>query len=394
MKGAARALCGSLLMVACAGHAAPPVDAVGVACGDAPPWRLYEAYRARFVQADGRVVDHTGGGHSTSEGQAYALFHALVAGDRTTFDRVLAWMETHLAQGDLQAHLPGWKWGQDAQGAWRLLDEHAASDADLWAAYALVEAGRLWEAPELRARGLGLLAQVAEQEVVGLADLGPSVLPGPVGFQLEDGTTRLNPSYLPVQVLRRLAGAGAPGPWAEVLPASVALIVGASHDGFVPDWIAHRPGVGLVTDPVAGPLGSYDAIRVYLWAGLLSDEDDDKATLATRLDGPLRFWRRHGRVPERVDARLGVAFEGAGNVGFLAALLPDVAQRGRPRELGRLREAIEAERGPDGLYGSPPAYYEQNLLLFALGQADGAYHFGPDGRLHPRWAAACEAGTP
>ena len=45
-------------------------------------WPLWESYQARFIDGQGRVIDHTGGDRTTSEGQAYALFFALVTRSR------------------------------------------------------------------------------------------------------------------------------------------------------------------------------------------------------------------------------------------------------------------------------------------------------------------------
>ncbi|MEI7536628.1 MAG: glycosyl hydrolase family 8, partial [Comamonadaceae bacterium] len=64
-------------------------------------WSDWIIFRDRFVQADGRVVDFSADAQSTSEGQTYAMFFALVANDRPSFDRLLAWTRANLAQGDL-----------------------------------------------------------------------------------------------------------------------------------------------------------------------------------------------------------------------------------------------------------------------------------------------------
>ncbi len=52
------------------------------------PWQLWHSYSARFIDPqNGRVFDPNGDQHTTSEGQAYALFFALAGNDRATFDR-------------------------------------------------------------------------------------------------------------------------------------------------------------------------------------------------------------------------------------------------------------------------------------------------------------------
>ena len=110
-----------------------------------------ERLSARFIDAQGRVFDPQGDQHTTSEGQAYAMFFALADNDRATFDRVLAWTQANLANNDLSTHLPAWLWGKDKDGQWKALDPNSASDADVWMAYTLIEAGRLVEQPGLYA---------------------------------------------------------------------------------------------------------------------------------------------------------------------------------------------------------------------------------------------------
>ena len=48
---------------------------------------------------------------TTSEGQSYALFFALLANDKASFDKLLEWTEVHLSEGDLSTRLPAWQWG-------------------------------------------------------------------------------------------------------------------------------------------------------------------------------------------------------------------------------------------------------------------------------------------
>ena len=54
-------------------------------------WERWEAFHKHFVQDDGRVIDRTDGARSTSEGQAYGLFFALVANRPDVFASVLSW---------------------------------------------------------------------------------------------------------------------------------------------------------------------------------------------------------------------------------------------------------------------------------------------------------------
>jgi endoglucanase len=141
------------------------------------PWTLWDSYAARFIDAQGRVIDHTAGDRTTSEGQAYALFFALANNDRATFDRLLTWTQANLANGDLETHLPAWLWGKNKDGEWKTLDANPASDADVWMAYTLVEAGRLWRAPIYTRLGRRMMVQIASSEVADLPGFGPVLLP-------------------------------------------------------------------------------------------------------------------------------------------------------------------------------------------------------------------------
>jgi endoglucanase len=370
------------LVLAVALSAAAPCDA---------PWPHYERYRDAFVSPDGRVIDRTDGDRTTSEGQAYGMFFALVANDRATFDRLLRWTRDNLADGDLARHLPAWKWGRAGRGEWQVLDRNPASDADVWMAYALLEAARLWKEPKYDALARAIAAQVVAREVAVLPGLGPMLLPAPEGFALKGRRGwRLNPSYLAPQPLRRLASAGVPGPWDGVVQSSSRLLRETARRGFVADWVAYAPGRGFGPDPVLGPFGSYDAIRTYLWIGMLPPDDPLRRELQPIADGPLRSLSARGELGEKVDLRTGEG-RGAAPVGFYAALLPLAQTAGTPAVVNIIEERLTGA-ARDGLYGSPPAYYDQNLVLFGRGFAEGRYRFGGDGRLAPAWETAC--GTP
>ena len=368
------------------------------ACATRPPgptdarcdrdWPLWEAYAAHFISPEGRVIDFLTEDQSTSEGQSYALFFAVVANDRARFDTLLEWTRENLAKGDLGARLPAWRWGRRDDGSWGVLDPNAASDADLWIAYALIEGGRVWRDPALGRLGRALLSRVVAREVRALPDLGPMLLPGPVGFDDGAGTWRLNPSYLPVQLLRRFAALRLAGPWDALIANTARIAREVAPHGLFPDWVAWREG-GFAPDPVHGTKGSYDAVRVYLWNGMLAKGDALAAPLAAAGRGVLALTKARGDVPEVVDtAVLGGAVTNSGPVGFAGALLPAALQSGDEALAGVLTARI-AKEAHGGLYGTPPLYFDHNLLLFGLGFAEGRYRFAADGALEPRWSSPC-----
>ncbi len=377
-------------MLAAAGPGAAIAVAPAASGCAAVSWPTWTRYVQAFVAGDGRVIDHGDHDRTTSEGQAYALFFALVANDAPLFERILRWTGDNLAGGRLAERLPAWSWGQRRDGSWGVLDANSASDADLWTAYALLEGGRLWSEPRYVQLGRRILSNVAAREVAALPGLGPTLLPGPRGFAVQGGRGwRLNPSYAPPQVLRAAATAQPDGPWRAVLASAVRMLRETSRRGVFPDWVLYTARGGFSRDPVKGAVGSYDAIRVYLWLGMLPPGDPARGVLADGARaGPLRVLADRGTLPERIDAA-SLRAAGQAPVGFYAALLPlatEVDRAAVPRLDARVVAAAK-----DGLYGSPPAYYDQNLVLFARGFLEGRFRFAADGRLEPAWGDACAA---
>ena len=360
---------------------------------DATAWPLWAHFAETFVTKDGRVVDHTASGITTSEGQAYALFFALLADDRQSFSRLLAWTRNNLAAGDLTTNLPAWKWGQASDGSWGVIDPTPASDADLWLAYTLLEAGRLWCEPTYVHEGNALVARIAADEVTDVPELGQMLMPGPSAyFVLDKKVWRLNPSYLFLPALRRLAALAPDGPWAGVVASTVRLFSEAPVLGYLPDWIAFEPAKKtFVPDPVKGGTAGFDAIRLVLWAGLLPAGDSATRTLQATLSGPLADWVKTGRVPVRIDLTKAPPepTPESGPPGYYAALLPLADRKGTADDVTRLRVLL-ATRKRNGLYGTPPAYYDQCLALFGEGFVERRYAFSAEGRLEVKWESRCE----
>lgn len=337
-------------------------------------------YIEHFIQNDGRVIDHNDTGKSTSEGQAYALFHALVANDRGTFANVLKWLNDNLARGDMATHLPGWRWGKTQDDKWTLLEPNSASDADLWIAYSLLEASRLWNIPEHKMLGLAMLKNINASEVEQAEGLGPVLLPGKYGFKPSKCQWRLNPSYLPIQLFRGLNFHDPKGPWAKLADSSAAIIKGASPKGVAPDWIVYDPIQGFIPDREAGDKGSYDAIRVYLWVGMMADGDPLKKELVKHLQ-----YRCEGNCwpPTETHTQTGIRY-GEGPSGFKAAVLPWLEADNQQQCLQNTLTTMQATPA-----SQKANYYDENLKLFGLGWHEKKFHFDSEGRLQPAWKTTC-----
>jgi len=355
-------------------------------CGDT--WPEWAQVRERLMSPDGRIMDpkHPRQ-HTVSEGQAYGLFFALVGNDRGGFERLLQWTEGNLAGGDLTARLPAWQWGQRDDGSWGVIDPNPATDADLWIVYALAEAGRLWQVPRYSSLAALMAQRLLRERLVQLPGLGPTLLPGPQGFVLEGGRHRLNPSYLPLQQMRWLVRTYADPQWRAVYEAAQKIVLGSLPKGLAPDWVIHEPGKGLMPESQADKPGegSYDAIRVYLWAALMHESDPQRRVLLARLAPMAKLVEQLGYPPESVNTLTGqpLRADNPGPSGFSAALLPFLKARGDAAALEAQQLRLEAKPVAD------QAYYEQMLRLFALGSLEGRFQFTLEGSLVPQWRERC-----
>jgi endo-1,4-beta-D-glucanase Y len=352
-------------------------------------WPFWDHYAAHFLSPSGRVIDPDQNGMTTSEGQSYAMFFALVANDRSSFDRLFSWTENNLADGDLAENLPAWSWGRTSGGGWGVLDKNSAADSDLWIAYSLIEAGTLWGKAGYRQTGEALLALIAQEEVAQLPNLGPVLLPGKDGFHPAPDQWLLNPSYLPLPLLFAASQFELKGPWRQMALELPNLMQRASPSGFAMDWV--QCGLeGLVASsepgkPSKNARGSYDAIRVYLWAGMTAKETPGAEKILQIFAPMSHYVRTHSGPPEIVGSD-GRILSASAPVGFSAALVPFLWSSGDKTSAAALKKMATAEFSEStGLLGSPARYYDQNLALFALGWQEQRFQFAPDGTLRVRW---------
>ncbi len=365
-----------------------PLTSFAKPCQD---WPLWQTFSSRLIQSDGRVLaDESEQRYSTSEGQAYALFFSLVADDRDTFDRIRVWTRDNLAAGDFAARLPAWQWGKRADGSWGVVDQNSASDADVWLAYTLLEAGRLWNEPRYTAQGKLMLTNIRIHEIRDLNGAGEMLMPAPLGFDLEAGGARLNPSYLPLQLFRAFSRVEPSGPWNRIINNSLKFLKSSSTNGFVADWVAYVPSKGYSSDPVSGWKGSHDAIRVYMWWGMLYAKDPVAMRLKKAISGMNRLIPKRAIIPPlNVDIN-SAEISGVSPLGFSAALLPYFSAMGNKEALRLQHERLLANQEKAEMAANP-RYYDQVLSLFGLGWIEHRFSFSSQGQLVVPWKQSCSA---
>ncbi len=342
-------------------------------------WKDWEEFKAIYISPEGRVIDDSN--HkaiTTSEGQAYAMVFALIADDKKNFQRLLNWTESNLASNDLTINLPAWLWGFNKETQQHtVLDTNSASDADLWLAYALTEAGRIWNEFHYASLGYFLAQNILKKEAIQIPNYGWVILPGHTGFQVSPTSWRLNPSYLPIQILRRFEILFPHSVWHEITANSVRLLNQTSPLGFAPEWAVLTNNNQIQNDNNDTKIGGYNAIRVYLWLGMLSNDEPEKKALMNHYSPMLKVIQSDNFVAEQYDTTLKTQ-SGYHPLGFKAAVLPFlVSANDSIMSNNFLNELIARKRT-----SKPDHYYENVLVLFGKGWVDHKYEFTKDGLLY------------
>lgn len=348
---------------------------------------LWQTYKARYIQDDGRVKDPQRTDATTSEGQSYALLRALWMDDRAVFDTVLNWSISNLQlpRGDkLFAYL----WGKSSDDSWKILDQSVATDADQDIAFALILASQKWNDTRYSGLAQQILTDLWTKTVVNIGGK----------FYLTAGdwaalTARpvLNPSYFAPYAFRSFAQIDPDKDhnWLALVDSSYEVIKGCTESKLdtavgklPPNWCAidrqtsqFFPALTPTRSTLDTDFG-YDAFRIvwrvgldYRWYGepralsylqslnLLRDEYKNRQRLAAVYD-------HAGQVKENsedsgITAGIGVPL-------FLA-IDPALADQLVTTKL--LPIARDVNNGGDPANGDSSkarTYYSQNWTWFGL----------------------------
>ncbi|NBJ10487.1 glycosyl hydrolase family 8 [Microvirga arsenatis] len=224
----------------------------------------WEAYRFRFVEDNGRVVDTANGQISHSEGQGYGLLLALAAADRRSFEQIWNFTFTELLIRD--DGLAAWKW--DPNGKPRVTDRNNATDGDILIAYALAKAGSAWQEPRYT-KAAQNLARAIGKSTFARSGRSLVLLPGAQGFgsgERPDGPV-VNLSYWVFEAFPVLAALAPEYEWDRVWRDGVLLLQQATSGRIrLPaDWISLENG--LQPKPADGfpPEFGYNSLRIPLY---------------------------------------------------------------------------------------------------------------------------------
>jgi endo-1,4-beta-D-glucanase Y len=233
--------------------------------------QAYAAWKASHVQAcdngTNSSVVKKDGGSVVSEGIAYGMLLSAAFGDRELFDRLYKFYNDHLDENGLM------NWSMEICAAPGNNNAHAATDAELDAAMALVQAHERWSDGGYLAQAEALAGKILQFEVV-TCDGRATLKPGDVWGGCEDpnNETRVNPSYFAPGYYRVFAAKfpTQAAQWNALLEGSYELypLMQARMEGLVPDWSDYDGSDWY------GSGYSYDACRTpwrvatdYAWSG-------------------------------------------------------------------------------------------------------------------------------
>ncbi|WP_416067207.1 glycosyl hydrolase family 8 [Rhizobium sp. ZK1] len=270
MKGWATILLAGTMMLAFAGKPAfaqrPRIS------GEA-----WAAYKAKFLDPSGRIVDNGNGNISHSEGQGYGLLLAYLAASPADFEQIWYFTRTELLLRN--DGLAVWKW--DPSVTPHVTDSNNASDGDILIAYALALAGSAWNRADYITAATRMAQSTLSETVVDFA--GRTLLmPGAEGFSgadRDDGPV-VNPSYWVYEAFPVMAALAPSDRWQKLADDGLSLLKAMQFGPrkLPAEWVSlkRRPQPAEGFDEEFG----YNAIRIplYLARGGVSDR-----ALLTRL---------------------------------------------------------------------------------------------------------------
>lgn len=332
--------------------ALPGLPQAGATTVEPHEWALFAA---RFVTAEGRVVDVENGGISHSEGQSYGMFLALQAGDQRTFDRILAFTFRRMrGRGD---SLVSWRY--DPREAEPVTDRNNASDGDILIAYALVGAAAQWNEPRYLTLARPMIRDIGRTLLYrrdGMVLLRPGAFGFDAGAHSEGPVVNL--SYYVYGALLAFAAVDDRHPFFEAWQSGLMLTEEAlSHTGgHAPDWITMREGRRARAARGFAMKSSYDAVRIPLFMSL-------GGRVPVRYLAPFdRSFNHTGNgLPPEVNLATGQRIGTMNDGGYRAiAALTACAVRGVP-----VPAALQRFR--------PTTYFSSALHLMALSAARSHY---------------------
>ncbi|MEO0328708.1 MAG: glycosyl hydrolase family 8 [Pseudomonadota bacterium] len=236
---------------------------------------LWATYKSRFVSERGAVVDNVNNGISHSESQGYGMLLALAANDKEAFARIYRFAQSELSRrGDA---LFAWRYDPSKDNA--VSDTNNASDGDLLIAWALLEAAAIGWNQSYEKSGMAILNDLKTQ-IKSFASLGLVLSPGEKGFENEDGTLVINPSYWIYPAFERLAVLTENRDWLRLSHTGEHIVAQflAKPKQLIPDWASvTAKSTNVKFAEGKSSVFGYESIRVPLYLMMAGKTDKEQA---------------------------------------------------------------------------------------------------------------------
>ncbi len=339
----------------------------------------WDLYKKQFLNSDGRIIDNSQKGITTSEGQSYALLRSVWMGDSQTFVRVWKFTKENMRRPN--DHLFGWRWGKNSSKTYGFLSgggNNSATDADEDIAMSLIFANRRWHESVYLSEVKNILSDIWTEETATVS--GKRYLTG--GNWADRKTDVIvNPSYFNPGAWRIFASVDSKHQWKSLIKPAYDLLREAGKApmdkkkaiGLPPDWLAiDKKSDKIEAASISGFTTnySYDAMRVpwrialdYQW----NHDSDANSYLQISFTQLIKEYGKNGKLAG-IYAHDGSVVTTTENpvmyatiVGLFNIVKPELAKKMYQEKI------LKLYINDENTFNRDLGYYEQNWLWLGVG---------------------------
>ena len=272
---------------------------------------LWDKYKLSTLEpGTNRTLNKQQGNITTSEGESYTMFRAVMMDDQGTFDASYKWTNDILKhQND---HLFSWLFGERPDGTYGVLTAqgggNSASDADSDIALSLVFAYDRWHQDSYKDDALAIINDIWSKEVVTIK--GVPYLTANNVEKITSQKVIVDPSYFSPYAYRIFSKIDPAHPWMDLVDSSydvlnattISRLDKSSSADLPPDWIVIDKTTGVISAPTTENLTTnfgFDALRVP-WRIALDYEWNKEPRAKAYLD-QLSFLGKEWRKNKKID---------------------------------------------------------------------------------------------
>jgi endo-1,4-beta-D-glucanase Y/4-amino-4-deoxy-L-arabinose transferase-like glycosyltransferase len=331
----------------------------------------WKKYKEDQIISYGQVIDTYSGGHTTSEGQSYALLRSVWMGDKNEFDGVWNWTKDHM-QYRPNDKLFSWLWDKDDSGVYRIKDHEAASDADQDIALALLFAYKQWGDPQYLDAAKVIINDIWKHEVVEVKDKNYLV----ANTIARHGDLYLiNPSYLSPATYRIFFETDPAHDWMSVVDSSYQLLneVSVNPKGELQlpsNWVMLDADTGATSSAVeytgqTSDQYGYDAFRV-MWRIALDEQWNKEPRAEAYLSKYQSFFSDQFKEQKLVSVytNSGLPVSDVGNISTDVGALSVFKVTDKKLVDQFYQERIASAYNEEGYWEERNNYYGQNWAWF------------------------------